>query len=188
MLVAVCGASGVGKTTIAQALREKGYSVVGDSGARDLAREWGITLSDLRNGPEDLVMSYQSTLLKKREELTLDYLLSSGLHFIERSPIEYVAFSYLWHKGTERYSRWLRSYQEKCQKSCNQYGGLIYLKPLDSIKDDGGRVLSADQKVLEVLVLDMVLQGSVRGVPLVQVDAMSVDNRMTVIDQFLSNI
>lgn len=123
-VIAISGGSCTGKTTVIEAIKKRGYMVDDLKAARTVMANLNITVDDLQNANESLVIRYQEELLKVKSARDATYAnnpyidfdgkyVRDDIVFVERSLTDLYGFSCMWHTYTDTYSEWLEDYRNR---------------------------------------------------------------------------
>jgi predicted ATPase len=140
MLVAVSGSQGCGKSTVVQALQDKGFPTITRKTARSILADWGVTLQQV-NVDHDLTVKYQDELLVRKYQDDLVALNDpSSIWFTERTFADLFTYALITLGKENKYSEWLNNYHAKCMEYQQIYDRIFYLKAGHfSTKHDGVR-------------------------------------------------
>jgi len=148
MRIGLCGAQGVGKTTLARALAKELNLPLIEEQARVAAAELGIeNPRALKNNPE-LGIQYQWRCLElqmRAEEHTKEFVS-------DRTTIDNAAYWMKWHAHKVESDENLR-YYDLCREQVQKYDLVVYVPIEFPPADDGFRSINQDyQKEIDLLV------------------------------------
>lgn len=149
MRVGLCGAQGVGKTTLAKELSTRLRIPRIEEQARIAAHEIGADrLSMLKKDPE-LGIEFQNLCLNKQ----INSEFQAGSSFVScRTTIDNVLYWMKWHAHNAGSLR-TNEYYGKCSAHVKNYDLIVYVPPEFDIEDDGFRSINKEyQREMDMLV------------------------------------
>ena len=139
MLVAVSGSQGSGKTTILDALKERGYPIVERKTSRSILAEWEVSLEEVNDNP-GLTIQFQDEISKRKYEDEREFIESDKLCFTERTHSDLFTYALVSLGKDNKYSKWLNEYYDSSKEYNQLYKGVFYLRAgLFDVVHDGTR-------------------------------------------------
>lgn len=200
-VIAISGGSCSGKSTLLNALAEKGYRVDDFKAARSVMTKLELTVDDLKNANEDVITRFQTALFDAKVEhdysLLNSVIYDGDLHmrddivFVERSLADLMGFATLWHTKTQTYAQWLQRYRHRIDSEQDLLYTKVFLLPAGKFEyqNDGIRVDEAKQDFLDRIITMQTLESSAPYKSSVHiVDAASVKDRVDEIERFIQDV
>ena len=140
MLFAISGSQGSGKTTVLNALKDKGYPVVERKTSRSILEEWGVTLSQVNNDRELTIKFQDEILSRKRQDEHEAVNDISRIWFTERTYADLFTYALIAIGKDNEYSNWINAYFKRCANAQTNYSANFML-PIGyfDIEHDGVR-------------------------------------------------
>lgn len=140
MLFAISGSQGSGKTTVLNALRERGFPTVERKTSRSILEEWGVTLSEVNNN-RDLTIKFQDEIIKRKfEDEQAAAKDPSRIWFTERTYADLFTYALIAVGKDNEYSDWIDDYYLRCKTLQESYKHNFYLQGgLFGVEQDGVR-------------------------------------------------
>ncbi len=139
MKIAICGASGTGKTTLAKELEKAVKELVFVStSAKEVWPKYGLDKhTDPHEMPIDVFRDYQNDILSRRKEV----LSKHDSYITDRSPVDNIVY-YLQGVAMRENSGISKLYIDKIEEQLKNLDLIIFLPLTQSIilEDDGKRV------------------------------------------------
>lgn len=127
MLFAISGSQGSGKSTVIEALEERGFPIVKRKTSRSILDEWGVTLSEVNND-RPLTIKFQDEILKRKFEDERPAALDAGrVYFTERTYADLFTYAVVAIGKDNEYSDWLNDYYQRCKQYQGTYTHIFYL-------------------------------------------------------------
>ena len=127
MLFAISGSQGSGKTTIINALKERGYPIVERKTSRSILDDWGVTLSQVNNDRE-LTVRFQDRILTRKMEDEKEAVEDvSRIWFTERTYADLFTYALIAIGKDNEYSDWMDEYFKDCAQQQSNYNANFYL-------------------------------------------------------------
>jgi len=127
MLFAISGSQGSGKTTVINALRERGFPIVERKTSRSILEEWGVTLSEVNND-RDLTVKFQDEIISRKQADEQEAVWDvSRIWFTERTYADLFTYALIAIGKDNEYSDWINGYFEHCQMLQSTYAHNFYL-------------------------------------------------------------
>jgi predicted ATPase len=187
MIFAVVGSQGSGKSTVLQALHERGYPVVDRKTARSILDDWGVTLDDV-NEDLNLKMMFQDTLLERKISDDLQHVDDPQIWFTERTFADVFGYTVFNIGQYNQCSDWLDGYYKACTKAQNHYEGIFYLKGgLFKVEDDGVRGVNQHYSKSIDLVFNHFTH-TMSSAPVFEIDFVDLQQRVDFIEEKAVNL
>ena len=140
MLFAISGSQGSGKTTVINALKDKGFPIVERKTSRSIMDEWGVTLSEINND-RPLTIKFQDEIIERKFDDEKEAVRSpSEIWFTERTYADFFTYALIAIGKDNEYSGWLNSYYVKCNEYQTTFKHNFYLDGgLIELEHDGVR-------------------------------------------------
>lgn len=127
MLFAISGSQGSGKTTVINALKERGFPIVERKTSRSIMDEWGVTLSEVNND-RDLTIKFQDRILTRKIEDEKEAAADvSRIWFTERTYADLFTYALIAIGKDNEYSDWVDEYFKNCAAQQATYNANFYL-------------------------------------------------------------
>lgn len=198
MLFAISGSQGSGKTTITNALKERGYPIVERKTSRSILDEWGVTLSQVNND-RDLTIRFQDRILTRKMEDEREAVEDvSRIWFTERTYADLFTYALIAIGKDNEYSDWVDEYFKDCATQQSNYNANFYL-PSGKFNLEHDGVRGSNQhysRMVDITMKDVLQQMSQftgynydtmksNGTVTVEIDRLTVDHR---VEQILEHI
>ena len=139
MLFAISGSQGSGKTTVINALKEKGFPVIERKTSRSIMDEWNVTLSEINND-RPLTIKFQDEIIQRKFNDEKKTRSPGEIWFTERTYADFFTYALIAIGKDNEYSGWLNSYYEKCKEYQRTFTHNFYLDGgLLDLEHDGVR-------------------------------------------------
>lgn len=128
-LFSFCGTHGVGKTTICEMLRERGYAVDTNSLPRAAQAELGWDKLATVMESEENMWAMQETVLRLLRERDQRILDSGVITFVDRSPVDLAGYMFLWAKRRNWVIDLVRyqAYEDACFNESGHYAAQLFI-------------------------------------------------------------
>lgn len=185
-IISISGTHNTGKTTLLNALKDKGYVVDDFKVSRYVQHKLGIKLSQLSSVGE--IKEYQDDVFN--EKLLNDNELqhnNKDIIFVERSFVDIIAYTQNWFKKFPEESRWLNDYVEDCFMMQKIYSAVILLHPINSIifEHDENRGSLESQQEIHRLINESV---NFIHTPVLDIAESDINNRIELIENFIKTL
>lgn len=137
MIISVSGAQGQGKSTVLSALEARGHKVLPNKTAREILKEWDVTLSYVYSKPE-LSKQFHETIVDRHSEVCLTYINTSDVVFIERSYADIFAYGLCVLGSQNGYSEWLDQFYHRCKDEQSKFAAAVYLTGREYVPESDG--------------------------------------------------
>lgn len=140
MLFAISGSQGSGKTTVINALKDKGFPVIERKTSRSIMDEWNVTLSEINND-RPLTVRFQDEIIQRKFNDEKEAARSPGeIWFTERTYADFFTYALIAIGKDNEYSDWLDRYYYKCKEYQKTFKHNFYLEGgLLDLEHDGVR-------------------------------------------------
>jgi len=144
MLIAISGSQGSGKSTIIETLIKNNptYHCVDRKTSRSILSDWGVSLAEVNADPA-LTLRFQEEILERKVADDRNAVLSNGIWFTERTPIDLLGYATVQLGADNQYSTWLDDYATRCLSVVNNlslYDHIFFLTAGHfSVSSDGVR-------------------------------------------------
>lgn len=188
MIFAIAGSQGSGKTTILNALKERGYKVVERKTARSVLTDWGLTLDEV-NADIQLKMKFQEELLHRKITDDLQEANSVDICFTERSFADLFTYALINIGQYNECNEFINNYYQTCSDAMNHYEGIFYIQAGHfAVAEDGVRSINkyysqAYDISLKRFTLDMAIT-----TPIIEISDPEVEKRTTMVEDMATKI
>lgn len=127
MLIAISGSQGSGKTTVLNALKEKGYPIIERKTSRSILEDWGVTLQQVNNNAE-LTIKFQEEISERKFADEYHAMNSDEVWFTERTHSDLFTYALVSLGKDNIHSEWLDMYYKMCEAyNERSYDKVFYL-------------------------------------------------------------
>lgn len=189
MLVSIAGSQGCGKTTLINALKEKGFKTVERKTSRSILTDWDVSLSQVNND-HDLTVKFQKEILqRKAQDEAFACQNPSDVVVTERTFIDLATYALVSLGKDNQYSDWLNKYILECASYQQSYDLVFYLKAGHfSIEHDGVRGSNPYySRMVDLTMFDMTEQFTLPQ-RLIVIDTPLLEQRVSIISNFIRTL
>lgn len=189
MLVSIAGSQGCGKSTLINALKEKGFKTVERKTSRSILTDWDVSLSQVNND-HDLTVKFQKEILqRKAQDEAFACQNPSDVVVTERTFIDLATYALVSLGKDNQYSDWLNKYILECASYQQSYDLVFYLKAGHfSIEHDGVRGSNPYySRMVDLTMFDMTEQFTLPQ-RLIVIDTPLLEQRVSIISNFIRTL
>jgi predicted ATPase len=187
-IIAISGSQGSGKSTVIEALRNKGFGIVQRKTSRSILDEWKVTLAQVNND-RPLTVKFQDEIRRRKyndESYSRQHVSASDIAVItERTYMDLATYACVAIGKDNEYSDWMSQYFRDCIRQTQTYDLVFYLTAGHfSIKEDGVRAINPLYSTMVDLTMQEFTKRAVLPGKLIFIDTPSLDERVMMIDTF----
>jgi len=150
MLISISGAQGQGKTTVLNALAERGYNVIPKKSSRSILIDWNMSLHDI-NKNHQLTLEFQEEIIARQKEKDSEILDSAIINFTERSYADIFSYALNILGAFNEYDDWMNDYYQRCKEQQQTYDCIIYLSGRSMYKPENDGVRSVNTQFAKMM-------------------------------------
>lgn len=192
MIITISSAQGQGKTTLLSALEKEGYSVVRNTTARTILKEWGTTLNEVYKCPEKTEEFQESIILAQgRYDQQMKEIIKSGISDViitERSYADIFTYTLLNLGSINDYNDYVNGYYHSCKMLQQNYDHVVFLTGREyTPEDDGVRSVNSEfGDAVDALVAKYVYRFAPSEDRVHMIDTPDLDQRIAEIKEIIS--